>query len=353
MLSGAHKMHLLPEDDLISLNFYYRNKLKKSLTYLIYCGYFDKIRSLIESSAHAGKQATTSKQYEGGTEEAGINYYNNTYFYPSSSSGAVIEKIDINETDEWWIDLPSSITKKSLNQKLYRPLTTAYLTNKESMQTPNGATSNSLRFSLNNLEATAKEKPSSAPAPVSRTRGRTPLMLCSMIEDNSWSYSIAQNLIEKGADLGLKDSNGYNALMYASLYERTNILELFLNAPGDYNILSKDLYGNTVFHLASLGKCQKNCGILHEIANKFGVDPFIQVEKNFFGHMPYDICKLNNHDYCLRTLYRSVNFKKGILATSSRLRQVKPQRIVQKVQINLENKLPVPTTLVVKEDKLG
>jgi ankyrin repeat protein len=285
-------MHLLPEDDLISLNFYYRNKLKKSLTYLIFCGYFDKIRSLIESSAHFKK---TNKKSTSTAEDASslLTYISNqnasnNSTYQANSLNEINEKIDLNETDEWWIDLPSSIIKKTFNSRPYRPTLTNPLLNNNNHSSNKEAslsTSSQLRHSMN--EAMLKDKGAI------KTRGRTPLMLCSLIDDPAWSYSIAQNLIEKGASLSLKDSNGFNALMYASLYERTHIIELFLNAPSDYNMLSTDPYGNTVFHLASLGKCQKNCSLLHQMSNKFGIDPFSQVGKNFFGHTPYDICKLN------------------------------------------------------------
>ena len=241
-------MHLLPEDDLISLNFYYRNKLKKSLTYLIFCGYFDKIRNLIENSGTTCKKKT-KQAYESGGDESNsvLNFLNNqtnasNSFYQASSLNQLNEKIDINETDEWWIDLPSSIIKKTFNIKPYRPALNTF-SSKESLQIGgiNGRnTSNiQLRHSVN--EAVLKGKSAI------KTRGRTPLMLCSLIEDPAWSYSIAQNLIEKGADLALKDSNGYNALMYACLYEVTHIIELFLNAPSDYNLLNTDTYGNTVF----------------------------------------------------------------------------------------------------------
>ena len=51
--------------------------------------------------------------------------------------------------------------------------------------------------------------------------GRTPLMFCASIEDETWAYGIAQNLLEKGAKLGLKDPNGLNALMYACIHSTT------------------------------------------------------------------------------------------------------------------------------------
>lgn len=78
-------------------------------------------------------------------------------------------------------------------------------------------------------------------------------------------------LIENGAQLGTKDSLGYSALMYACLYERANIIELFLNAPGgDYSLFDKDSYGNTIFHLAALSSNDKICRVCNQLADKFG-----------------------------------------------------------------------------------
>jgi len=40
---------------------------------------------------------------------------------------------------------------------------------------------------------------------------RTPLILCSYIENSRWSLSIAQNLLEKGAKIALEDHARRNA----------------------------------------------------------------------------------------------------------------------------------------------
>ncbi|CAF1056820.1 unnamed protein product [Brachionus calyciflorus] len=127
--------------------------------------------------------------------------------------------------------------------------------------------------------------------------GRTALMLCSIIEDDSWSYSLAQNLIEKGCKLSCKDSYGFNAFMYACLYEKINILDLFLNSPGEYNLYSKDQFGNTCFHLAGLCKTDAICSLLRKIVLKFNQTQTIG--KNKFNHSPIDLCRLNNHESCI------------------------------------------------------
>lgn len=93
----------------------------------------------------------------------------------------------------------------------------------------------------------------SIPLKTQKIIGRTALMLCSLIENDTWAYNIAQMLLERGASLDSKDSNGHNPIMYACIYQRSNLLKLFLNNVGDYGLLKKDRLGNTVFHLASLG----------------------------------------------------------------------------------------------------
>lgn len=40
---------------------------------------------------------------------------------------------------------------------------------------------------------------------------RTPLILCSYVEDDRWSLSLAQNLLEKGAKIALEDHARRNA----------------------------------------------------------------------------------------------------------------------------------------------
>lgn len=173
-------------------------------------------------------------------------------------------------------------------------------------------------------------------------------MLCSLIEDDAWSYSIAQNLIESGAKLGLKDSNGFNALMYACFYERTNILELFLNAPGDYNLLTKDKYGNTAFHLASLGRTEQNCTILHKLAAKFNIDVQSKVGKNYFDHTPYDLCKLNGHETCLKNLYnKSVQF----MLNDTFLNSKKDINLLQTSMDPLINNSVIPQITLNQDDK--
>ena len=141
---------------------------------------------------------------------------------------------------------------------------------------------------------------------ISSCHGRTPLMFCANIQDETWAYSIAQNLIEKGAKVGLKDPNGLNALMYACIHGKKNLVSLYLNAPGDYNLLSVDNFGNTAMHIASLGHTESICKILNDMCLKYDINPLTDIPKNKLGHTPCDLCVLNGHKTCIENL-NSVN----------------------------------------------
>jgi ankyrin repeat protein len=212
-------MSVIEQNNLIN------GKLKKSLTYLLAHGYFNRVCFILKT--------------------ASLN--------------------DLNEKDTWWLDLKSNSTT--------RPKTSL----------PDGGQTDS-----------------------KGVRGRTPLMLCSLLTSNEWAWRLTQDLLERGAFISCKDSNGHNALMYACLYERLPLLQLFSNAPGDYDILAVDKYGNTALHLASLSRSQAICTILHRLCQKFKINCF-NVKKNAFGHTPYDLCKMNGHLFCINTLYSNEN----------------------------------------------
>jgi hypothetical protein len=266
-------------NDLITVNAYYKNRLKNSLTYLIWHGFFEQSRYLIEEIS--SKTPTTPQGHV-------------------LSKQNQLKKEVLNETDEWWLENPNINVFNLKKSSAKRAQSTDGFKIPRITDPPENISSGTY-LTLFLQDYLAKKKPV----------GRTPLMLCARIEDESWSYGLAQNLIEKGAKLGLRDSYGYSALMYACFYERTSMLHLFLNAPDDYSILCKDKFGNTAFHLASLGKKQKTCALMHKIAKKFNIDVFAQIGKNYFGHTPYDLCKMNGHSSCMRTLYanRTVLFK--------------------------------------------
>ncbi|CAF4758697.1 unnamed protein product [Rotaria socialis] len=85
---------------------------------------------------------------------------------------------------------------------------------------------------------------------------RTPLILCSYVENDRWSLSIAQNLLEKGAKVALEDHARRNALHHACALQRMHLVQLYLSCL-DFNIEAKDCEGNTCLHYVAItGNCE-------------------------------------------------------------------------------------------------
>ncbi|CAF0979799.1 unnamed protein product [Rotaria sordida] len=80
---------------------------------------------------------------------------------------------------------------------------------------------------------------------------RTPLILCSYVENDRWSLSLAQNLLEKGAKIDLEDNARRNAMHHACALQRFHLVQLYLTCL-DFNIEAKDCEGNTCLHYAAI-----------------------------------------------------------------------------------------------------
>lgn len=78
---------------------------------------------------------------------------------------------------------------------------------------------------------------------------RTALMLCAFIEPEAWGVGICRLLIENGATLYFKDRYGLNAFHYAVIYERLDLVRVYLKAI-DFNLNEGDKEGNTALHYA-------------------------------------------------------------------------------------------------------
>lgn len=78
---------------------------------------------------------------------------------------------------------------------------------------------------------------------------RTTLMLCAFVEPEAWGVGICRLLIENGATLFLKDRHGLNAFHYAVIYERVELVRVYLKAI-DFNLNEGDKQGNTALHYA-------------------------------------------------------------------------------------------------------
>ena len=287
-----------------SNNITLRQKLRNSLTYLIYTGCFESALKLIESSKP--KHLNNTNLYH-------LTNFNNkngqtTAKKDLSSNRKEIEnfKSILNETDEWWTNNPNLFI---YGQDLKRKIILTRLNTELRMSTTNRSDSAD-HTTLNSQRAQSSTTSSLRDKLIStkgKTIARTSLMLCCLVEDKNWSFSLAQTLIENGASLSLKDSNGYNAIMYACLYEREDLLDLFLKAPGDFNLFARDFFGNTAFHLASLNKSEKNCSLLHKLAIKLNLEQTkLALNKNNFSHTSFDLCRMNGHDNCVKFNYSNI-----------------------------------------------
>lgn len=114
---------------------------------------------------------------------------------------------------------------------------------------------------------------------------RTPLMICSLHDGETWALGVARILLMHAAKVGISDKKGRNALIYAVLYERQDLVELFLKAL-DYDLNHSDCEGCTaLWYAAKLGnvniatvllKCMKKYSLDVDKPNKDGFTPLIQ-----------------------------------------------------------------------------
>lgn len=80
-------------------------------------------------------------------------------------------------------------------------------------------------------------------------QGRTPLCILGLIDDQKWSVSLARLLIEHGGKIGLRDKQGLNAMHFACINEKLELMKVYLSAM-DFNLNQADKHGNTALHHA-------------------------------------------------------------------------------------------------------
>ena len=106
------------------------------------------------------------------------------------------------------------------------------------------------------------------------------LIYCTFIEDENWALNIAQNLLECGAYLSLKDVNGLTALHYCSAFGLTKLLRLFLDSL-DFDLTKVvDKQGNTVLHYAVKSQNVSCVNILLDKCQKSHIDGLDQMKNN-------------------------------------------------------------------------
>lgn len=120
--------------------------------------------------------------------------------------------------------------------------------------------------------------------------GKTALIQLCSVEPDSLAISIASRLLKRGAKIDVTDSNGLSALSTAVVKQKEDMVALFLEEAGNFDLNSKDKKGNTaLFHAAKVG----NFNILNAIVialqkyqlsvnvpNNEGTTPLIQVCMN-------------------------------------------------------------------------
>jgi hypothetical protein len=147
---------------------------------------------------------------------------------------------------------------------------------------------------------------------------RTPLIYCTFIKDANWALSVAQNLLEKGANLIKSDNKSLNALHYCCAFDKNLLLDLFLNSL-DFDLLTKvDLNGNTCLHYAT---AYRNLKCIRLILNKCKQYNLKTIEyENNFGYKPTDMLNLNTNQFNNREIDDKCklilrNYDRNLLAT--------------------------------------
>ncbi|XP_033115178.1 uncharacterized protein LOC117115466 [Anneissia japonica] len=102
---------------------------------------------------------------------------------------------------------------------------------------------------------------------------RTPLSVCCFIEQEDWAVGIARMLLENDAKVGLTDRQGRNALIHACIYQRSQLVSLFLKAI-DFDLDHRDRFGNTaLFYASSTGNTEIVSALVDKMLKfKLGVD---------------------------------------------------------------------------------
>lgn len=136
----------------------------------------------------------------------------------------------------------------------------------------------------------------------------TSLIYCTFVKDEKWAISLAQNLLEHGADLKQTDSNLLNPIHYCCAFGLENLLRLFLKSV-DFD-LSKalDANGNNCMHYA-IRSHNLNCVKLIiekfkpndmykkiDVKNALGLKPSQIEDEVDFSQMKYFNYKFNGVD---------------------------------------------------------
>ena len=85
----------------------------------------------------------------------------------------------------------------------------------------------------------------------SGSRAITPFIAACFIKDPNKRVKVVKLLLQYNADCSIGDINNRNVLFYACAYGLTDVLELLLRCV-DFDLNSRDVYGNTALHIAAM-----------------------------------------------------------------------------------------------------
>lgn len=101
---------------------------------------------------------------------------------------------------------------------------------------------------------------------------RTPLILCCLHDGQKWAVGAARILLTFGAKVSLCDEKERNALMYAIIYHREELVKLFLDA-ADFDLCHTDKPNHTaLFYATSIGNIVISTTLI-EVLRKYGLMP--------------------------------------------------------------------------------
>ena len=125
--------------------------------------------------------------------------------------------------------------------------------------------------------------------------GRTGLMYCCFVENDIWAHNIAITLLEHGAKIEDQDRRGLNALHYAIITHRLNLVRRYLSSL-DFDLhRTIDIHGNTFLHYACSSGNTDIVRLILTAMNRYAIDVNIQ---NHAGLTAYDIARQFNRVEC-------------------------------------------------------
>ena len=117
-------------------------------------------------------------------------------------------------------------------------------------------------------------------------KGNTALIQLCFLDKDSLAISIATSLLKRGAKIDATNTNGLSALSTAVLSHKENIVALFLEEAGNFDMNSKDKKGKTaLFHAASIGNINilkllinalRKYQLSVDVADNLGMTPLMQ-----------------------------------------------------------------------------